>query len=145
MQLFGACWLPNVYFVAEFSLSLAFFETYQLVMKLRTGGCSPPHLYCRHIGPHYTHLHVSHFCFFVGSFVCCFLFRVAPLAYVSSQARGRIGAVAASLHHSHSNSGSEPHRQLTLQLTATPDTLSTEQGQGLNLHPHGHYVEFLIL
>ena len=30
------------------------------------------------------------------------------VAYGSSQARGQIGAAAASLHHSHSNSGSEP-------------------------------------
>ena len=29
--------------------------------------------------------------------------------YESSQARGRIGAAAASLHHSHSNMRSKPH------------------------------------
>ena len=39
----------------------------------------------------------------------CFLFRAAPMAHGGSQARGRIGAAAASLHHSHSNMGSEPH------------------------------------
>ena len=39
--------------------------------------------------------------------VCLFgLFRTAPVAYGGSQARGQIGAVAASLHHSHSNTGS---------------------------------------
>ena len=38
-----------------------------------------------------------------------------------SQARGPIGAVAASLRQSHSNAGSEPHLQPTPQLTATPD------------------------
>ena len=32
------------------------------------------------------------------------LFRAAPMAYGSSQARGPIGAAAAGLHHSHSNS-----------------------------------------
>ena len=37
------------------------------------------------------------------------LFRAAPAARGGSQARGRIGAVAAGLRHSHSNSGSEPH------------------------------------
>ena len=37
------------------------------------------------------------------------LFRAAPGAYGGSQARGRIGAVAASLRHSHSNVRSEPH------------------------------------
>ena len=35
-------------------------------------------------------------------------FRAAPLAYGGFQARGLIRAVAASLHQSHSNAGSEP-------------------------------------
>ena len=48
-------------------------------------------------------------------------FRAAPAAYGSSQARGWIWAVAASLHHSHSNTRSEPHLRLTPQLTATWD------------------------
>ena len=39
------------------------------------------------------------FRFFVSFFVFC-LFRAAPKAYGSSQARGRIGATAAGLHHS---------------------------------------------
>jgi len=43
------------------------------------------------------------FCLFV-----CFL-GAAPMVYGSSQARGRIGAAAASLHHSHSNTGSLTH------------------------------------
>ena len=47
-----------------------------------------------------------------------FFFRVA---YEGSQARGQIGAVAASLHHSHSNARSEPHTQSTPQLTAMLD------------------------
>ena len=37
------------------------------------------------------------------------LFRTAPEAYGGSQARGQIGAVAASLRHSHNNAGSKPH------------------------------------
>ena len=37
------------------------------------------------------------------------LFRATPTAYGSSQARGRIGAVAAGLCHSHSNTGSLTH------------------------------------
>ena len=41
-------------------------------------------------------------------FVCLF-FRAALLAFGGSQARGGIGATAASLHHSHSNAGSQPH------------------------------------
>ena len=36
------------------------------------------------------------------------LIRVTPLAYGNSQARGQIGAIAAGLHHSHSNARSEP-------------------------------------
>ena len=41
-----------------------------------------------------------------------FFFRAAPAAYGHSQARGQIGAVVTSLHHSHSNTGSEPHLHL---------------------------------
>ena len=55
----------------------------------------------------------------VGGFLVCvfwvfffLLFRAAPMAYVSSQARGRIEAIAACLCHSHSNKGSEPCLQL---------------------------------
>ena len=53
------------------------------------------------------------------------------MAYGSSQARGQIQAIAAGLHHSHSNDGSELRLQPTPQLMA-----STEQGQGSNLQPH---------
>ena len=42
------------------------------------------------------------------------------MAYRSSQARGRIGAIAVGLHHSHSNVGSDPHLQPTPQFMATP-------------------------
>ena len=55
-------------------------------------------------------------------FFCLFAISwIAPTAYGGSQARGPIGAVAASLHQSHSNSGSEPSLQPTPQLTAMPD------------------------
>ena len=37
------------------------------------------------------------------------LFRATPVAYGGSQARGRIGATAASLHHSHSKARSSTH------------------------------------
>ena len=49
------------------------------------------------------------------------LFRAAPMAYRSSQARDRIAAAAASLYHSHNNTGSEPRLRPTPQLTAMPD------------------------
>ena len=55
--------------------------------------------------------------FFPFSF---FLFRAAPVAYGGSQARGRIGAIAADLHHSYSSTRFEPHLQTTPQLMATP-------------------------
>ena len=48
---------------------------------------------------------------------CLFFLRAAPKAYGSSQARGQIGAAAASLHHSHSNARSKPHPQPMPQLT----------------------------
>ena len=47
--------------------------------------------------------------------------RAAPVAYGDSQARGLSRAVAASLHHSHGNAGSEPSLRPTAQLTATLD------------------------
>ena len=67
--------------------------------------------------------------FFFFFFFCLF----GAAAYGGSQARGPIGAVAASLHHSHSNSGSKHCLQPAPQLTATP----TERGQGSNSQPHG--------
>ena len=66
-----------------------------------------------------------------------FFFRAAAMAYGSSQGRGGIRAIAASLHHSHSNMGSEPCMQPTPQFTATTDPTPTVGGQGSNLHPHG--------
>ena len=55
------------------------------------------------------------FFFFFG------LFRTVPAACGGSQARGRIRAIAANLHQSHSNTGSEPHLQHIPQLTAMLD------------------------
>ena len=70
-------------------------------------------------------LHYKHF-FFLSFVVVVVVVVVAiswaaPAAYEGSQARGRIGAVATGLRQSHSNAGSEPRLQPTLQLTATPD------------------------
>ena len=50
-----------------------------------------------------------------------FFFIFIPTAYGSSQARGPIGAPAASLHHSHINAGSEP-------LSATYTTAHSNGG-----------------
>ena len=49
-------------------------------------------------------------------FVLFWPFRAAHKAYGGTQARGRIGAVAASLHHSHSNARSELCLQPAPQL-----------------------------
>ena len=46
--------------------------------------------------------------YFIFIYLCTdLLFRATPVAYVSSQARGRSGAAAAGLCHSHSNARSE--------------------------------------
>ena len=73
------------------------------------------------------------------------LFRAALVTNGSSQARGQIRATAASLHHSHSNMGSESHLWPTPLLTATPYPQSTERGQGLNPHPHGYQLDLFPL
>ena len=49
------------------------------------------------------------------------LFRAVPVVCGTSQAKGRIGAVASGLCHSHSNARSEPHLQPTPQFTAMLD------------------------
>ena len=56
-------------------------------------------------------------CSSTPTFFC--LFRAAPAAYGSSQARGRIGAVAAGLYQSHARS--ELRLRPTPQLRAMPD------------------------
>ena len=51
---------------------------------------------------------------FIYSFI--YFFRAATAAHGSSQARDPMQAIAAALHHSHSNVGSKPHLWPTLQL-----------------------------
>ena len=58
------------------------------------------------------------FCFVL---FCFCLFRATPMAYGGSQARGQIRVVAASLHHSHSNAGSQLSLRSTPQFTAKLD------------------------
>ena len=50
-----------------------------------------------------------------------FIFRATPMTHGGSQARGQIGATAAGLHHSYSNTRSKPCLQPTPHLTAMPD------------------------
>ena len=74
-----------------------------------------------------------------------FFFKATPAAYGSSRARSQIGAAAASVHHSHGNTGSERHLWTTPQLAAMLDLQPTEQGQGSNPHPYGDYIRFSTL
>ena len=50
-----------------------------------------------------------------------FFFRAAPAVYGGSQTRGRIGATAPGLCHSHNSAGSELHLLPTPQLMAVLD------------------------
>ena len=68
-------------------------------------------------------------------FIFFFLFMATSAAYGGSQARGPVGATAASLYHSHSNARSKPHLRTTPQLMATLDPQPTERSQGSNLSP----------
>ena len=58
---------------------------------------------------------------FSKGIILFFFFRDKPAAYGSSQTRGWIRAIVASLHHSHSNTGSELCLWPTPQFTATGD------------------------
>ena len=66
-------------------------------------------------------------------FLCLVFWGLQPAS--GSLARGRIGDVAAGLHHSHSNSGSEPCLWPTPQLMATPLTFWAKPH--VKPHPHG--------
>ena len=74
------------------------------------------------------------------SFLNVFVF-LAPHHWHISQAGVASQLTAASLYHSHSHTRSKLHLRPTLQLATMPDP--TERGQGLNPHPHRHYVGFL--
>ena len=88
---------------------------------------------------------ISIFCFSTMNYYCLVTlhFRAAPATYESSQARGRIGAVATGLRQSHSNAGSKLRLQPTPQFTAMPDPQPTEQCQRSNPQPHGSQLDSL--
>ena len=57
-----------------------------------------------------THTYQDFFIYLsILGFVFFFLFRAAPVSYGGSQARGLNGVAAASLPHSHINTGPKPH------------------------------------
>ena len=67
-------------------------------------------MYCREINTgSITFIYLLIYLFICNDFFFVFFLTAALVAYGSSQARGRIGAVAAGLGHSHSNARSEPH------------------------------------
>ena len=78
--------------------------------------CSPTCIFLLLLSLHFLFV----FCW-VGFFG---LFRAEPVAPGSSQARGQIGAAAASLHHSHSSARSELCLQPTPQLTSNTRSLT---------------------
>ena len=90
------------------------FLTYLWTAELCLLKVYPPRLQLVIIIPWYTCKNMYFFFFFVFS-------RAAPTAYGGSQARGLIKAIAAGLHHSHSNARSKPCLQPTPQLMATQD------------------------
>ena len=61
---------------------------------------------------------------FIYLFFSFGLFRATPMAYGGSQARGPVRAVAAGLHHSHSNSGSKLRLWPTPQLMGNAESLT---------------------
>ena len=100
-----------------------------------------PAFICRHISDNHSFLSFP----FLSFHSISFLFRATPVASISSLARGLFWATAASIHHSHSNLGSEPLPQPTAQLMAMLDPKPTNWVQGLNLHPHGYWLGSLPL
>ena len=66
------------------------------------------------------------FFFFFFHFSFCLL-RATPAAHGSSQARDRMGAIAAGLHYIHSNVGSEPHLRPIPQLILNPLTKARDR------------------
>ena len=81
-------------------------------------------------------------CLSLSLFFFCH-FRTISMTYGSSQAKGWIGAVAAS--YSHSNARSELCLWPTPQLMAMPDPSLTERGQGLNPCPQWYKSGLLPL
>ena len=74
-----------------------------------------------------------------------FFFTATSKACGSSRNKGQIGAAAASLHHSHSNTRSEPHLWPTLQAygNGSAGSLTAEWGRRLNLQPYRYHAVFL--
>ena len=75
-------------------------------------------------------------CWLYILFVCFFVFRTAPTAYGSSQARGWIGASLAGLHRRPSNARSEP----LIYTTAHGNTGSLTHGARPGIKPSSSWL-----
>ena len=71
------------------------------------------------------------------------LFRDTPVAYESSQVRGRIAATAANLHHSHSKARLEPRLWPTPQFMATLDGIPPSKDWSLVLVDTSQILDLL--
>ena len=107
----------SVFFCVSHNLCYKFIQNLHKIVILKEGQCSGFFFL--------TAFSVSLSFFFFLSFC---LFRAAPAAYGSFQARVLIRAVATGLHHSHSNARSEPCLWPTPQFMATLDPYPTEWG-----------------
>ena len=77
------------------------------------------------------------FFYFIYLFIY-FVFLGPHPGHMEVPNRGWIRATAASLSHNHSNARSKQHLWPTPHLTATPDSLPIDGGQGLNHCSHGY-------
>ena len=96
------------------------FSSNSLTTRRHLGAGCPLMIYCQNAIPNRGTV-VGTFSFLLFFFL---LLRATPKACGSSQARGRIKAAAAGLHHSHSNTGSELHLHPTPQLMVMLDPLT---------------------
>ena len=119
------CFYIYFYFLLKYSwfTMLCQFLLYRKVTQSYIYIHSPSHIIFYHVLSQVSQY--SSLCYIAGKsdflFLFFFFFRAAHAAYRSSHARGRIRAATASLHHSHSNWGSELHLRPTPQLMATLD------------------------
>ena len=104
--------------VKYYQQATRYYSNYILSSQLKDGAVDTrSSLYIRYMFG--SDLHLKFFC---NKFFCLrfFLFRAIPTAFGNSQDRGWVRAVAASLHHCHSNARSVPCLRPTPQLIATP-------------------------
>ena len=79
----------------------------------------------------YVFIYIKYMCVYIYIYIYIVLnyfpflfsfFRATPVAYGSSQVRGQVRAAIASLHHSHSNTGSKLRLGRMPELAAMLDT-----------------------